>query len=84
MTKFVPYANESDVRRIGNLNIENRLDRVSIDGDIELTLNKVGLADAKLLKVLLDDIISKLEAESLPDTLPPPAIDTVVNPFTAS
>ncbi len=37
MPKLIPFANESDALAIGKLNIENRLDRVSLFGDVDLT-----------------------------------------------
>ncbi|MBG6222623.1 MULTISPECIES: hypothetical protein [unclassified Janthinobacterium] len=79
--KFVPYANESDVLDIGGLNIENRIDRISISGDIDLTLDKPGLALAKQLQKLLGDVVAQLEKQALPDQLPPPKVTSVANPF---
>lgn len=79
--KFVPYANESDVLDIGGLSIENRVDRISISGDIDLTLDKPGLALAKQLQKLLGDVVAQLEKQALPDQLPPPAVTSVANPF---
>ena len=79
--KFVPYANESDVLEIGGLSIENRIDRISISGDIDLTLDKPGLALAKQLQKLLADVVAQLEKQELPDQLPPPEVTSVVNPF---
>lgn len=79
--KFVPYANESDVLEIGNLTIENRVDRISISGDIDLTLDKPGLALAKQLQKLLADVVAQLEKQELPDQLPPPEVTSVTNPF---
>ena len=79
--KFVPYANESDVLNIGSLAIENRLDRISLSGDIDLTLDQEGLALAKQLQKLLSDVVAELEKQELPKQLPPPEVKTVDNPF---
>lgn len=79
--KFVPYANESDVVVIGNLSIENRVDRITLSGDIDLTLDRAGLAQAKQLQQLLADVVAALEAQKLPDSLPPPLVGSVPNPF---
>lgn len=79
--KFVPYANESDVLHLGGLSIENRLDRISLSGDLDLTLDQQGLALAKQLQKLLGDVVAELEKRELPRQLPPPEVKTVDNPF---
>ncbi|MGK5035577.1 hypothetical protein [Janthinobacterium sp. LB3P118] len=79
--KFVPYANESDVLEIGGMTVENRIDRISISGDIDLTQDKPGLALAKQLQKLLGDVVAQLEKQELPDQLPPPEVTSVANPF---
>jgi hypothetical protein len=78
---FVPYANESDVLQVGNLTVENRLDRITIAGDIDLTADKSGLEAARLLHRLLGDVVARLEGQKLPERLPPPDVQSVDNPF---
>ena len=79
--RFVPYANESDVLNVGRLTIENRVDRITLSGDVDLTADRRGLADARALHALLGDVVAGLEARALPDRLPEPATKTVANPF---
>ncbi len=82
MKAIDPFANESDFLQIDGLSIENRTDRVSIYGDMEITRDKKGLKTAIQVATLLTAIIKKLSAETLPDTVPPPkASDNVKNPF---
>jgi hypothetical protein len=81
LTVFVPFANEADVLHVGNLTIENRIDRITLSGDVDLTLDKAGLAKAKQLHQLLGDVIANMEAMGPPDSLPPPDVKTVDNPF---
>ena len=78
---FKPYKNESDALSIAELTIENRVDRVSIFGSLDLTKDKQGLAHAIMLKKIIDDAIAELNASDLPAALPPPVIKTVDNPF---
>ena len=76
-----PFENESESLQIGELTIENRLDRVSIYGSIDLTLDKVGLANARQLKEILDLTLAELEKAPLPDKISLAPADTVDNPF---
>ncbi|MFL6673693.1 MAG: hypothetical protein ACJ8LG_10420 [Massilia sp.] len=78
---FVPFANEADVLQVGNLTLENRLDRITIAGDVDLTADKQGLAAAKRLHELLGAVVATLEGQALPDKLAPPDVKTVDNPF---
>lgn len=80
--EFKPYANEADVLRIGGLEIENRIDCVSLTGDVVLTKDQVGLAMAKELQSLVGRIVKALEAEKqLPESVELKAAVTVKNPF---
>jgi hypothetical protein len=78
---FAPYENEADVVEVGRLQLENRLDRITISGDVDLTADQAGLASARLLHDLLGQIVASLESKTLPDELPAPAVQTVSNPF---
>ena len=82
MSDFKPYANESDTLTIGKLAIENRVDRVTFQGDVELTLDKVGLALAKQLQAVINAIVKALEADkALPDAVQVVKPRSVKNPF---
>lgn len=78
---FKPFANEADVLEIGNLMLENRLDRITISGDVDLTADQAGLALARRLHAQLGAVVEALEARELPERLPPPDVETVDNPF---
>ena len=80
--EFLPYANEADVLRIGDLEIENRVDRVSFTGDLVLTKDKAGLAMARELQSLMERVVKTLEADKqLPQIVELKASVTVKNPF---
>jgi len=78
---ITPFANEADSVGIGDLTIENRADRVSIYGSLDLTRDKQGLEYARALKGLLDKVVRVLEADkNLPDKLPPPKAPGRIKP----
>lgn len=82
MIRFKPYAGESDVVRIGALEVENRSDRVSLTGDVVLTRDQVGLALARELQALVTQVVQALEAEEkLPETVQVKPARVVKNPF---
>jgi hypothetical protein len=78
---FSPFANEEDSLQIGELIFENRLDRISIYGSIDLTLDKEGKIKALALKNIIDLAVAKLEETSLTDKISKKEADTVKNPF---
>lgn len=80
--KLIPFADESSTFSIGDLNAENRVDRVSLFGSVDLTMDKKGLAHALALKKIVDGVVAALQREkSLPDTVKTTAPKTVKNPF---
>ena len=76
-----PFKNESDCLQIGDLTIENRIDRVSIFGNIDITHDKEGLAIARQLKSILDLALIELQSADLPDRITLVPAETVKNPF---
>ena len=78
---MLPFQNESEVLQIEGLTLENRLDRVEFYGSLQLTMDKVGLSLALLLKSELDQIVSVLKGSELPDVLPKSQHSLVKNPF---
>lgn len=78
---FRPFRNEADCIQLGELTIENRVDRVSIFGSIDLTLDKEGYKAAKELKAILDLTVAEMEKTALPEHIIVAAPETVKNPF---
>lgn len=79
--KFTPYANEEDSIQISNFTIENRIDRISIYGSLDLTMDKEGLKKAKILKQVVDSTVAVLEKSELPEKIVISKAETVKNPF---
>lgn len=78
---FNPYKNESESIQLADLTIENRLDRISIYGSIDLTKDKIGLDYARELKKVIDQTLEELESSDLPDKVAIKKMQTVKNPF---
>lgn len=78
-----PFADDTSSFGIAGLTIENHPDRVVLYGNLELTLDQVGLHHAQQLKTLIDAVLAQLEAEGeqLPEQIAQPNVETVDNPF---
>ena len=82
MSDFRPYADESDALTLGNLSVENRVDRVTLQGDVELTRDQRGLALARQLKAVIDATVKALEGDkALPEAVETIKPRSVKNPF---
>ena len=81
MSTFKPFANEADSLTVDQLTIENRLDRVSMYGTLQITRDKAGLKMAQELKALIDAAVKTLKAEELPEHVKLTKPDQVDNPF---
>jgi hypothetical protein len=76
-----PFKNEQDAFTIGDLNIENRLDRIQLYGTLHITRDQAGLALARQLQTVIGSTIAALESEHLPDHITIAPIDQIDNPF---
>ena len=79
-----PYADDAASLQVGGLTLENGRQRVAVYGGLDLTRDRAGLAHARALKAVLDEVVRALEADPhLPDQVAPPrAPRRVKNPFT--
>jgi hypothetical protein len=75
------FENESETVDIGKLTIENRTDRVTIYGSLDVTRDQAGLAAAKELKATLDAVVAFLEGQTLPEHIQIKAPGEIKNPF---
>lgn len=72
------YPNETEAVEIGDLKVENRLDRITVHGRIDLTRDKAGLKNVRALKKLFDDVVRALEGDpALPEHIAPPKAPVV-------
>jgi translation initiation factor 6 (eIF-6) len=82
MSLIHPYQNESEAASLDGLEIENRTTHISLYGNMMLTRDKAGLANARQLRDLLNDIVRALESDAaLPDRIASKETVTVKNPF---
>lgn len=79
--RFVPFSDDATVLSVGNLSLENRADRITIHGDVDLTRDQQGLALALQLKACIDQICSTMQASPLPEAQAVVPTTAVSNPF---
>lgn len=79
------FKNEAETQTLHGLTLENRLDRVSLYGSLDITHDAAGLGLALQLKALLDGVVAVLSTEqasgALPEKISLKASETVANPF---
>lgn len=67
---FMAFQNETDVFEIGNLTAENRLDRILLQGTLDITKDQQGLEYAFTLKRIIDAAIDEMKRDkNLPSRL---------------
>ena len=79
--RLSPFANEADAFAIGGLSIENRVDRISIYGSLDITRDREGLAYAERLKLLVDAIVATMKGAHLPEVISIKPPEQIENPF---
>lgn len=62
-----PFGNEEEVIYIDELTFENRTDRVSMYGSMNITLDKAGLDSITRLQDMLARLAEKMRSVDLPD-----------------
>lgn len=79
---FMAYENETDSFLIDDLTVENRVDRISLYGSLDITRDRLGLEHALKLKQIIDASIEALrEDKNLPKQVKVEKTDTIENPF---
>lgn len=81
---ITPFADEAASTSVGDLTVENRLDRVSLYGSLDLTRDRQGLEAARRLRALLEAVVQVLEDEGdrlLDKDQSKPNVTQVRNPF---
>jgi hypothetical protein len=76
-----PFQNEQETLTIGELTVENRLDRVELYGSLDITKDQAGLKLARELRELLDAAIAAMERQPLAEQVSAKAPERVDNPF---
>jgi hypothetical protein len=78
---FLAYENEEDSFALGDFTIENRIDRISLYGSIDLTKDKEGLTKALEIKRIIDAAVDVLKGKNIPERIEVESAKTVPNPF---
>jgi hypothetical protein len=80
---FNPFGPDAQVQSIEQLMVENDPLRVSLYGRLDITHDRAGLENARVLAALLDAVVARLEAEpDLPDHAQvAPRTHKMTNPF---
>lgn len=76
-----PFNNESETCNIGGLTLENRVDKVSIFGSLDITKDAVGLQRAVALTDALLQIVDELKRSELPEAITNIPTVKVEDPF---
>ena len=78
-----PFADDSAATSVGDMRLENGRDRIAVYGSLDLTRDQAGLALAREMQRLLEEVVQVLEGDTnLPVSVAPPKRPgKVSNPF---
>ena len=78
---FSAFKDDTASVDIGDLTFENNDQRVAIFGSINIGRDQQGLAQAKQLQAIINDMVSYLEQQDLPEQIETFTAKIVKNPF---
>lgn len=78
---FKAFEDSTASLDIGGLTLENNEDRVSIYGSLNIGRDRQGLAQAKQLQTIINDMVQTLEQQNLPAQIETFEAKRVKNPF---
>lgn len=78
---FHAFKDSSASLDIGGLTLENNEERVSIYGSLNIGRDQQGLRQARQLQAILNDMVSYLAQQDLPEHIETFAAKTIKNPF---
>lgn len=78
---FQAFKDDTASVDIGDLTFENNDQRVAIFGSINIGLDQQGLAQAKQLQTIINEMVSYLEQQTLPEKIETFEAKVVKNPF---
>ena len=78
---FSAFKDDTTSVDIGDLTFENNDQRVAIFGSINIGRDQQGLAQAKQLQTIINDMVNYLEQQDLPEQIETFTAKVVKNPF---
>ncbi|XID74773.1 hypothetical protein ACF3NA_09700 [Alkanindiges sp. WGS2144] len=78
---FRPFEDNTASFAIGDLTFENNDERVSMYGSMNIGRDQQGLAQAKKLQAIINDMVAYLEEQDLPEQVEIFSAKMVRNPF---
>lgn len=78
---FKPFATETDSHSIHDLTLENQFDCINLYGNLQIAKDQQGLEVAKTLQAFINDVVTTLEQQDLPEKIQLQQPQDIENPF---